>query len=519
MMKNVSQLKMGSLLSYGQMFISIIIGLVYTPVMIRLLGQSEYGLYNTVASVISMLSILSLGFGAGYIRHYSKYKKEGDNENIEKLNGLFLIIFSIIGLIALLCGLFLTFNLRLVFDNGLTPQEYKTAKILMLFLTINLALSFPFSVFSSIISSHERFIFLKLIGIIRTVISPLMTLPVLLLGYGSVALVVVNITCSIIVDIIYVLYVKVVLKQKFKFYGFEKGLLRNLFTYTLFVAINLIVDQINWNVDKFLIGRYRGTAMVAVYSVGYALYSYYMSFSTAISGVFAPRIHKIVTETNHDLLLQRKQLSELFIRVGRIQFLLLGLLATGVIFFGQPFIYYWAGEGYEDAYFVALLLILPASIALIQNMGIEIQRAENKHKFRSIAYIIMAMINLVLSIYLCQRYGAIGSAVGTAISLIIANGLIMNIYYHKYCNIDIIAFWKSILRLSIGLIIPIGFGVAIQWFINLYNIALFLCFMVIYLIVYCASVWFLGMDEGEKQLVKKPLRKIFKNANRKKHEM
>ena len=88
-----NQIKIGSLLSYFQLVIGVIIQLVYTPIMIRFLGQSEYGLYNTVASTISMLSILSLGFNSGYIRYYSIYKKKEDDISIEKLNGLYIFIF------------------------------------------------------------------------------------------------------------------------------------------------------------------------------------------------------------------------------------------------------------------------------------------------------------------------------------------------------------------------------------------------------------------------------------------
>ena len=121
--------------------------------------------------------------------------------------------------------------------------------------------------------------------------------------------------------------------------------------------------------------------------------------------------------------------------MGRVQFLILALIATGIIFFGQVFILdYWAGPGYENSYFVTLLLTIPASIALIQNIGIEIQRAMNIHQFRSVIYAVMAIVNLMLSIYLCQIYGAVGSAIGTAISLILANGFIMNIFYQKKCN-------------------------------------------------------------------------------------
>ena len=77
--KNDSEIKLGVMLSYAQMFLNIIIGLAYTPIMIRLLGSNEYGLYNMVASTISTLTILNLGFNSSYIRFFSKYKNNGAN--------------------------------------------------------------------------------------------------------------------------------------------------------------------------------------------------------------------------------------------------------------------------------------------------------------------------------------------------------------------------------------------------------------------------------------------------------
>lgn len=65
-MKN--QLKAGVILSYLTTGISIVIQLVYMPVMIRLLGQSEFGLYTLVSGVVSYLSLFSLGFTGAYLR-------------------------------------------------------------------------------------------------------------------------------------------------------------------------------------------------------------------------------------------------------------------------------------------------------------------------------------------------------------------------------------------------------------------------------------------------------------------
>lgn len=512
-MKN--QLKWGSILSYLQMAANIIIGLVYTPVMIRLLGQSEYGLYQTSASVISMLGILNLGFNAGYIRYFAKYKLNDDKNSIYKLNGLFLIIFSVIGIVALLCGLVICENIKLVFDTGLTSNEYVIARKLLIISVINLAVSFPMSVFSTIISACEKFIFLKVIGMIKTVLSPLVSLPLLLMGYRSVALVTVTLILSVVTDSIYLYYVIRKLKFKFIFYDFENGLFKSLFAYTAFIALNLIIDQINWNIDKLLLARFRGTTAVAIYSVGFNLYNFYMMFSTSITGVFTPRVHKIVNQTRENLAEQRRLLTDLFVKIGRIQYLLLALIATGVVFFGKQFILnIWVGKGYDDSYYVALLLIIPASIALTQNVGIEIQRAENKHQFRSIVYTIMALANLVLSIILCQKYGAIGSAVGTAISLILANGIIMNIYYHKKCNINVLKFWKNIIKLSMGLIIPILVGILINKFVNLNNIILFLVSIVVYSAVYVVSMWLIAMNKYEKNLVIKPIKTVLRKVKK-----
>ena len=495
------QLKIGSIISYLQMLLNTIIGLVYTPIMIRILGQSEYGLYNTALSTVSMLSILNLGFNSGYIRYFSKYKQNNDYDAISRLNGLFLIIFTIIGIIAAVCGFYFTTHLENIFKSGLTVYELQTAKVLIVLLTISLAISFPMSVFSNIISANERFIFLKLCGIFQTVISPLVTLPILLLGFGSISIVLTTILTSVFLYISYVYYVLFVIKSKFIFNNFEKGLFKSLFVYSGFIAINMVIDQVNWSIDKMLLARYKGTISVAIYSVGYTIYHHYAMFSTSISGVFTPRIHNLVNQTRYDIMRQKMVLTELFVKVGRIQYSVLALVCTGMVLFGKQFIILWAGKDYLESYYVAILMMSTASIALTQNIGLEIQRAMNNHQFRSIAYLIMALMNVVLSIYLCQIYGPVGCAIGTALSLIFANGLVMNLFYNLRCNIEIIVFWKNIIKLSQGLIIPIIIGVIINMIVSIESWSALIIVIVVYSIVYFISMWCFGFNYYEKQLL------------------
>lgn len=500
-----NQLKFGAVLSYVQMAVSVLVGFLYTPVMLRLLGQAEYGLYNTVASTISMMSILNLGFSSSYIRYYSRYKNNQDDQRMASLNGLFLIVFSIIGVVALLCGLFLSNHLRLVFDQGLTDAEYVKARILMILLTVNMAVSFPMMTFTCIISAHEKYVFLKLMGLVKTVISPFLTLPLLLMGFRSLAMAAVTVVVSVAVDLAYLVYVRRTLGVRFRFHGFEKGIFANIMVFSSFIAIQIVVDQINNNMDKFLLGRFVGTEEVAVYTVGYTLYHYYMLFSVGISSVFSPKIHRIVNTTLSDHSEQKKLLTGLFTRVGRVQFLILALIATGLVFFGKEFVTLWADVNYVNAYYVALLLIIPATIPFIQNVGIEIQRALNKHWFSSICYFIMALINLAVSVKLCQIYGAVGCALGTGVSFILANGVIINIFYHKRCNIDILAFWKELLRLSRGLIIPILAGCLMKYVWRFDSWHAFILGVLLYTLAYSGSMWLMGMNDHEKGMVKSVL--------------
>ena len=80
-MMKINQLKAGAALSYLSMLLGYIISILYTPLMLRLLGQSEYGLYNLVASTVSYLGLFSFGFGSAYMRYYSFYKVSNDKES------------------------------------------------------------------------------------------------------------------------------------------------------------------------------------------------------------------------------------------------------------------------------------------------------------------------------------------------------------------------------------------------------------------------------------------------------
>ena len=178
----VNQLRAGIVLSYATQAVQILSGLLYTPIMLRLLGQSEYGLYQLVQSVVSYLGLLNFGFSGAYIRYYARYRACDDQKGIARLNGMFMTIFLVITAVCLVCGGVMLCNVQGIFGDGLTAAEIDKARVLMALMIFNLALSFPGSVYGCYISAHEQFFFQRIINLLQVLFNPFLTLPLLLMG-------------------------------------------------------------------------------------------------------------------------------------------------------------------------------------------------------------------------------------------------------------------------------------------------------------------------------------------------
>ena len=200
------QLKAGTLLSYAQTIAGIVISLIYTPAMLRLLGKTEYGLYNIAASIISYVNLLNLGFSSSYVRFYSRDKAANDYKALARTNGLFCIVFMVIGVLALFSGIVLTACARLIFSTGLSESEYVIARTIMAILTVSTAYNLSTSIFSSIIIAHEQFIFHKTVNLIKTILSPALTWVLLMRGYRSIMMASVTAGLTVVADTFYVIY-------------------------------------------------------------------------------------------------------------------------------------------------------------------------------------------------------------------------------------------------------------------------------------------------------------------------
>ena len=495
--------KSGAILSYITIIVNTLIQLLYTPILIRKLGQSEYGLYSLVASIIGYLTIMDLGFGNAIIVYTSKYRAQNKFEEEKKLHGMFNLVFKIIGVIAGLFGIVLYFSAGSIFGGNMTDIEIHKMKIMMLILSFNLFITFYFAIYNSIISAYEKFTFQKIISIIHSLLKPLLMIPLLFLGYKSISLCIIITIANIFTILSNYIYCKKKLNIDTRYRGFDKVIFKTIIGYSIWIFLGTIVDKANWSVDNFVLGAVSGTIAVSVYSIAATLNQMFINLSTAISGVLLPKMSKLVARNASS-----EELTNEMIKVGRIQNYVVFLMCSGLVLFGKEFIRIWAGDGFEESYYVALLLIIPLCVPLIQNLGLSIMQAMNKYRFRSISTFVMAIINIIISIFLAKKWGATGAALGTEISLIICNIIIMNFYYHKKLKLNMIEFWKSIIKQSIPFAIPIILILAIMYLVKLNGILGFITYGGIYVVMYALVAYFISMNKYEKDIINKVMRKL-----------
>ena len=394
----MNQLKAGAALNYVSICLNMIVGVVYTPYMLRMLGQSEYGLYSLVASIIAYLTVLDLGFGNAIIRYTAKFRAEGKQREQEEMFGMFLILYIGIGIIAMIAGSVLSLNVESMFSHSMTETEVERTRVMLWLMTFNLAFTFPMSIWGSIMSAYERFFFQRMVSIIRSVLNPIVMVLLLVIGYKAIAMVVVTTIFNIATLLINYWYCKNRLYIKVRFARFKWSFLKEVSIYSFWIFLNAIMDRIYWSTGQFVLGIYKGSVAIAIYAVAIQLESMYMLFSTAISSVFLPKVTSMVSRGANE-----REISNLFIRTGRIQYIVMSFILSAFIVFGKQFIYLWAGEGYEDAYYLSLMFFVPLTIPLIQNLGISILQARNQMKFRSLLYVVIALASLGLSILLAKQ--------------------------------------------------------------------------------------------------------------------
>lgn len=498
--------RIGVILSYVMMIFEVLSTLLLTPFIIRTLGQAEYGVYKLSASIVAYLLLLDLGVGSAITRYIAKFRVSGDKEQSEKFLGVATIYYSVIAVVAIIAGIVLMAIFPRAFSKGLTESEIQLGQKLLLITMINAAVTLGTAAYNNVIIAYEQFAVSKGASIVQIIIRMALTFVILKCGFGSIGIVTVNLIMTVLCKGFFVLYVLFRIKLLPKFKGIDVGFVKEIVVYSSMILLQMIATQLNSTVDQVLIGSLvaSSSTILAVYSVGTQVTQYYQSIGTAFTGVLMPGIVGMV-ERGADA----KALTDEMIRIGRIIFMVLGLIWGGFLVCGQQFITLWAGKENNDAYLVALILMTAYMFILTESIGTQILWAMNQHKEQAILKIVIVLLNILLTIALIKWKPLLGATIGTFISLMLGDAIVMNIIFCKKLKMDLWYYYKGLAKgilPSVLIAIAVGFAVRYIWrgggWIGLVIKVAIICF------IYAVCMFLFGMNPYEKNLAFSIFRKF-----------
>ena len=506
-MKN--QKRLGIIISYVNTALNMCISIFFTPLLISSLGQAEYGVYRIVQSFVGQLSIMTFGISTLVTRNIVYFNEKKEQKGKENFLAMSLIISTVLAIITLIIGVYIYHSSDYIFSSSFTSEEKLLAKKLIFLLVLNIAVIILTDFFNGILMGHEKFAIAGGSKTVRMILRIATLVILLLLGFKSTAIVATDLLLNVLIMIFDMVYGLFVLKERIKFHFFDKPLFRSSMLFSSAILLQAIINQINQNLDSVILGIMTDSKTVAVYSIALIIYTTYNSLISVVSTVFTPQATRLVVNgASND------ELTDFVARPGRFQFMMCGIILIGFTLFGKEFISLWLGPEYIAAHKIALILIIPTTIPLIQNVTNSILDAKLKRMARSLILGFMAIINVVISVFLIKAFGYIGAAYGTACSVIIGHIIIMNIYYKKVLGLDVIRMFKTIFDRLLPCIIVLT---AILFPFR--NICLFsnpwlsfIAKLTLFVIVYYTIIYFIGMQKNEKNMVNSWFSKIKKNV-------
>jgi O-antigen/teichoic acid export membrane protein len=502
-----NNLKQDVIISYISVFLIIISTFVLTKYQVKFLGKDQYGIISLVNSVIGYVSILDLGIGQTIIRYISLYRAKGENYKIEQIAGYSFKSYIRISIIGLVVGGSILFVSNMIFPN-LTNNQMDLFRIAFLVALINIVLQIPGATFNAILTAHERFKFLRGTNTIRSILRVIIMIILFKLGFRVVMVFLVDLVLNQGINIINYLVVRYSLKIKLNFNKLDTNVRKEIYTYSFFVFLGIITDQIFWKTDGIIIGIMGTVNVVGVYSISGQIISQYLNICATFSSVFLPKLTHMIAENR-----PKSEINKFFIKASRYQFILVAMILINYIFLGKQFIILWLGNNMIDAYYYGLVIFISLTVPMFQTTGYQILYAMNKHKVRSMIYLFNAIINIIISVILFKIYGAIGPALATAIAMIAGNTVIINIYYKKTLELKLIDFFYKVCNktLVVSIIISIVFIVLNRFTDN--GILSFLLKVIIGNILYTIGIYFYTLSKEEKMFILKKLHRSYKLQN------
>ena len=435
---NMNQRKAGIILSYINYGVNALIMLAYVPMLLHYVSKEQYGVYQMIGSFIGVMGVLDFGLSATVTRFVARERAlnhpQQQQRIIQTALGLYLVLMGIL----ILLGGGAYFLIGPLYGASLSAADLHTAQQIFLILLLNFAVWIPGNLFIALVRAYERFVLLQCLFLAGTIVSPLLIWGVLVWKASVVGVVWVQ----TIVNIGFIVSLFIYCKQQFhlciKPIFNDKTLLKQLAGFSFFVFCGNVANQLYTRLGPLVLGVLVGALAVANYYIAAQLLMVFTVIPSLIGSVFLPKLSgEFVSQKNLELH------NDIFCKTGRLQAMVALLILVGFVLLGKVFLVLWLGPGNEMCYRLAVVLMCGVVLNVVQSVAPSVLLAIDKYRFYAFCSLAMALLNMGLAYPLIRLYATMGCAVAYVLSVGIANGILLNMYYRKI-GLNIRAFFHAV---------------------------------------------------------------------------
>jgi O-antigen/teichoic acid export membrane protein len=444
----------GALSRWFGLGVSVLMGLLVTPIIIRTLGKDLYGLWGVVASFSGFYGLFDFGLSSAASRFLgnaigakdlAQFNRVVSTGNILLRAAAFLVVIFAIALIVPAQSL-----LHI-------PDSYTTQFRLLIILSVaSIAISMMMAIYGGALLASEDFIVLSGIRIVAAICRSIGGLVAVLAGKGVVGLVAVNVIMTVIEQFItFLRFQKRFPQAKSSFSGFDIATARNLIGFGTAVNIVFIAELVRSKSDVMLVTRFGGLGQAGLYAVAITVFGYFFTALAAVFSVTAPRLNKL-----HGMGVLA-EFNTFFQRASHLTSACASLLAGFLIGLAPLLIRLWLGRGYEESATVLQILVGGYFLEFSMQPGVASIYATGRQRYYAFQGVIEAAASFTCAYILGAKFGMKGVAAGIVIPIIVIRSIAQPWFVARNLSISLNDYWFRTVGAATSAMLVLAGGLAL----------------------------------------------------------
>ncbi len=498
-------LRRNVLLVYGVYVVTLVSGLVVTPILVRELGAAGYGLWAFISSIVVFLALLDFGVGPTIIRFAAEQRGRGAVEETSALAANGLAVYAPIATATAAVGALLAWLLPWLID--VPDRLVGPGRIALLLVLAAYVARFPLGLYTNLLAGQQRYDVVNLGSLVAAILYAVLVAAILLLWGGGIVTVA---AVTLLATVVRLSLPLAWLRRELPTLRVRPSLVsrRAIGRLLRFSSHNFLIhvaSKVVLSTDVIVVGALLGSVAAAWYGLPSKLFGLVFGIGVAASTLLFPVLSELEGAEEHE---RQRRYALTGIRVGMAVVL---AAAVPLILLPERFLEAWLGGEYDEEGFarsVPVLVLLMLSLLFVHpsNTLGQFLVARARHARLAVARIATVAANLVLSLVLVATVGLWGVAVATLVTEGLAAAVVVPLLVRDASGISVASLAGAWLRpVALAAVAALPTLVLVGRLLPVDSLVELGALVTLWLALFGALVWRVGLEPGERRAIRNAL--------------